>query len=144
MGCVENKRPIRINSIKKNKNKLRNSLSLGDRYPTIKEEEVKNLIKNKSQRITNILWIKILNYLNYKELKETGKVNRFFNKTSKQKELLIKFFQKKDTDHNNFFKFFYEEKNPIINTILSFSILRNQNYFDDEYSDLSINNRENQ
>ena len=94
MGCVENKRPIRINSIKKNKNKLRNSLSLGDRYPTIKEEEVKNLIKNKSQRITNILWIKILNYLNYKELKETGKVIRIFNNNVNQKEILLNFFKK--------------------------------------------------
>lgn len=132
MGCVENKRPIRINSIKKNKNKLRNSLSLGDRYPTIKEEEVKNLIKNKSQRITNILWIKILNYLNYKELKETGKVNRLFNKTVKQKEVLIKFFKKRES--NTMMK--CKDVN-FINTLFSFSILQNNKYSSDD--DLSYN-----
>ena len=151
MGCVENRKQIRITKNLTNKKSLiflkyRNSISLKDKFSTVcnSEEGINKIFINKSDKITNQLWLNILDYLNYKELKETGKVNRFFNKTSKQKELLIKFFQKKDTDHNNFSKVFYEEKNPIINTILSFSILRNQNYFDDEYSDLSIINRENQ
>ena len=44
--------------------------------------------------ITNILWLKVIDYLSYKELKEIGKINRKFNKLVKNNNVLLKFFKK--------------------------------------------------
>ena len=44
--------------------------------------------------ITNILWLKVIDYLSYKELKEVGKINRKFNKLVKNNNVLLKFFKK--------------------------------------------------
>ena len=149
MGCVQKKKEIKvsINKEQKKNHFLRNSLSLGDKFSTINQnEDSKTLIKNKCQRITTRIWIKILNYLNYNELKETGKVNRFFNHTAKQKEILVKFFKKKDTEVNTFSlnkKIFEKNKSSFIfiNSIVSFSVLQNNNCLSDD--ELSTNDMKN-
>jgi hypothetical protein len=149
MGCVQKKKEIKvsINKEQKKNHFLRNSLSLGDKFSTINQnEDSKTLIKNKCQRITTRIWIKILNYLNYNELKETGKVNRFFNNTVKQKEILVKFFKKKDTEVNIFplnNKIFEKKTSSFIfiNSMMSFSVLQNNNCSSDD--ELSTNDMKN-
>ncbi len=48
--------------------------------------------------ITNMLWVKIIDYLSYNELKEVGKINRKFNKLVKTNNIvLVKFFKKKNS-----------------------------------------------
>ena len=76
------------------------------------------------------MWINILNYLTFNELKETGKVNKFFNQTVKRKEILVKFFKKRDNEIIEY----NDKKNieniylhTIINNFISFSILQNNN-----------------
>ena len=149
MGYVQKKKEIKvsINKEQKKNHFLRNSLSLGDKFSTINQnEDSKTLIKNKCQRITTRIWIKILNYLNYNELKETGKVNRFFNNTVKQKEILVKFFKKKDTEVNIFplnNKIFEKKTSSFIfiNSMMSFSVLQNNNCSSDD--ELSTNDMKN-
>ena len=85
--------------------------------------------KNKAEKLTNQLWINVLDFLNYNELKETGKVNRMFNQNVKQKELLIKFFKKRESIRIN-------DIEDI--TLHSFSILQNKNMSSSD-DDLSFN-----
>ena len=73
-----------------------------------------------------------MDFLNYNELKETGKVNKMFNKNVKQKELLIKFFKKRESFIINDF----EDEN-LINTLMSFSMLQKKDISSDD--DLSFN-----
>ena len=40
-------------------------------------------------------WINIIDFLNYAELKEVGKINKSFNSMVKQNQILVKFFKKK-------------------------------------------------
>ena len=40
-------------------------------------------------------WTNIIDYLNYSELKEVGKINKAFNYLAKQNKILVKFFKKK-------------------------------------------------
>ena len=90
-----------------------------------------NLIVNsKIEKISLQMWINILNYLTFNELKETGKVNKFFNQTVKRKEILVKFFKKRDNEIIEY----NDKKNieniylhTIINNFISFSILQNNN-----------------
>ena len=68
---------------------------------------------NNSLKISKNNWLIILNFLQYKELKEIGKVNRQFNYYTKDNRILIKFFQKKEDDYFNNFN--YENKKYIDN-----------------------------
>jgi hypothetical protein len=71
--------------------------------------------------ITNILWLKVIDYLSYKELKEVGKINRKFNKLVKNNNVLLKFFKK-------------------INSIYSRNINKNENLLSfDTFSQLQRN-----
>ena len=51
--------------------------------------------------ITNMLWVKVIDFLSYNELKEVGKVNRKFNMLVKNNNVLVKFFKKKNTEYDN-------------------------------------------
>ena len=90
-----------------------------------------NLIVNsKIEKISLQMWINILNYLTFNELKEAGKVNKFFNQNVKRKEILVKFFKKRDNEIIEY----NDKKNieniylhTIINNFISFSILQNNN-----------------
>ena len=46
-------------------------------------------------KISKKNWLRIINFLQYKELKEVGKINRLLNYLSKDDKILIKFFKKK-------------------------------------------------
>jgi hypothetical protein len=59
--------------------------------------------------ITKMLWVKVIDFLSYNELKEVGKVNRKFNMLVKNNNVLVKFFKKKNTEYDN-----------IIDNIISF------------------------
>lgn len=48
-----------------------------------------------SSKISKNKWIHIFNYLNYNELKEIGKVCKYFQLCSCSQEILIKFFKKR-------------------------------------------------
>ena len=56
-----------------------------------------------------MLWVKVIDFLSYNELKEVGKVNRKFNMLVKNNNVLVKFFKKKNTEYDN-----------IIDNIISF------------------------
>ena len=51
--------------------------------------------------ITKMLWVKVIDFLSYNELKEVGKVNRKFNMLVKNNNVLVKFFKKKNTEYDN-------------------------------------------
>ena len=76
------------------------------------------------------------------ELKETGKVNKFFNKSVKRKEILVKFFKKRDSIFIQNNKKNIEELyiHTVINNFISFSMLQKSNYsYQDDYSYDSVN-----
>lgn len=50
----------------------------------------------KLNKISKNNWLKIIDYLQYQELKEVAKTNRMLNYLSKDDKILIKFFQKKN------------------------------------------------
>ena len=88
------------------------------------------IVDNKIEKISLQMWINILNYLTFNELKKTGKVNKFFNQTVKRKEILVKFFKKRDNEIIEY----NDKKNieniylhTIINNFISFSFLQNNN-----------------
>lgn len=41
-------------------------------------------------------WKNIINFLGYNDLKEVGKTNKMFNQISKQEDILIKFFKRRN------------------------------------------------
>ena len=144
-GCIEKRNNIIINQSKLlRKNCFKNiSFSFKERSSnTSLNEKPIFLLKNKSQRIPIQIWINILNYLNFYELKETGKVNKFFNKSVKRKEILVKFFKKRDSIFIQNNKKNIEELyiHTVINNFISFSMLQKSNYsYQDDYSYDSVN-----
>ena len=49
-----------------------------------------------NNKLTPNLWTKVIDFLQFQDLKEVGKTNRKFNKICKKGNILIKFFKKKD------------------------------------------------
>ena len=135
MGCIQKRNAISITKKKtcqlNSINYKNNSYNRKDKYSTnCNSEKLLNYFeKNKAEKLTNQLWINVLDFLNYNELKETGKVNRMFNQNVKQKELLIKFFKKRESIRIN-------DIEDI--TLHSFSILQNKNMSSSD-DDLSFN-----
>ena len=125
MGCIQKRNAISI----KHKNKYH--------FTILKYKNISNNIKEKfstnyNSEVLNCFDKDKTDILNYSELKETGKVNKMFNKNVKQKELLIKFFKKRESFIINDF----EDEN-LINTLMSFSMLQKKNISSDD--DLSFN-----
>ena len=148
MGCIQQNKSININQLSNNNNILIKK-ALNNKKINIKK--YKNFNNNLSNiqnynkkninfeseipiidKITNNKWLKILDYLNYNDLKEVGKVNKFFNNNVKNKDILLKFFQKRKTlysiDSSNL-----DNKPTISDNLnmnkndLSFSILQKEN-----------------
>ena len=137
MGCIQKRNAILIKQKRTYQfttlNYKNSSNNIKEKFSTNCNSEVLNCFdKNKTDKLTNKLWINILDFLNYNELKETGKVNKMFNKNVKQKELLIKFFKKRESFIINDF----EDEN-LINTLMSFSMLQKKDISSDD--DLSFN-----
>ena len=158
MGCIQQNKSININPISNNNISLKNELNYKknnniknfNKYK-INYNNIQNYKFKKKQfkipmidKITNNKWLKILDYLNYNDLKEVGKVNKFFNNNVKNKDILLKFFQKRKSFNSNNSSIL--ENKPTLYTTnqinymkndLSFSILQQQNslYIDDDYKE---------
>jgi hypothetical protein len=131
-NCIQKKRQIIIQNKLMRKIVINNvNFSFLESVSIMKFYDKSNLIvDNKIEKISLQMWINILNYLTFNELKETGKVNKFFNQTVKRKEILVKFFKKRDNEIIEY----NDKKNieniylhTIINNFISFSILQNNN-----------------
>lgn len=117
MGCVQCNKKIIIEVQSDN---IIDSPSRITESNYIDFEEINNKYeKNMSHRLTVALWVKIIDYLSFNEIKEIGKINKTFNRVVKQNEILIKFFKKRNSD--------YKQSFIKSNTVkyISFSILRN-------------------
>ena len=86
---------------------------------------------DKSIAISEESWLNVIDYLNYNELKEAGKVSQLFNVLVKKNRILIKFFKKK----KSIFKF------SCVKSIDSFSLLQNNTSFISDYSTTSNEGR---
>ncbi len=79
------------------------------------------IIKSKFiQKLTPQNWLKIIQFISYKDLKELGKVNRMFNHYVQQKEILVKFFRRVHSEYT-------EESSKQIQNIKKYSEIPNQN-----------------
>lgn len=132
MGCVQNNKKIKIeiNSefMKKSPSKLTESDNID--YETINNKYLRNM----SHRVSLKLWIKIIDFLDFNELKEIGKINKTFKRVCKQNEILIKFFKKRNSScvGNKSVKSGFKSNT---NKFLSFSVLRNSTIVSNVMSD---------
>ena len=137
MGCVQNNKKIKIEInaefMKKSPSKLTESDNID--YETINNKYLRNM----SHRVSLKLWIKIIDFLDFNELKEIGKINKTFKRVCKQNEILIKFFKKRNSDYNYHQSF---KSNIKSNTFkfLSFSILKNSSVLSNIISENNILN----
>jgi hypothetical protein len=149
MGCIQQNKSININQYSNNniliKKALNNKKNNNKKYKNFNNNlnNIQNYNKKNLNfeleipiidKITNNKWLKILDYLNYNDLKEVGKVNKFFNNNVKNKDILLKFFQKRETNYSIDSSIL--ENKPTLYTTnqihfkkndLSFSILQQQN-----------------
>ena len=97
MGCnVQKEKTIVISNLESN-------CSTGDWKKNVCFSVVRNSINTSSynikydynKSITNMLWVKVIDYLSYNDLKEVGKINRKFNMLVRTNNVLVKFFKKK-------------------------------------------------
>ena len=96
MGCgIEVSKKIKINYISLYKNS----------YSTINSKMPNPSHRKYLSKISSKNWLKILNFLQFNELKEAGKINRQLNFLSKDNRILIKFFQKIEEDNNLIYSF---------------------------------------
>jgi hypothetical protein len=149
MGCIQQNKSININQYSNNniliKKALNNKKNNNKKYKNFNNNlnNIQNYNKKNLNfeleipiidKITNNKWLKILDFLSYNDLKEVGKVNKFFNNNVKNKDILLKFFQKRkslySTESSNL------DNKPTIYTTdhinlkknnLSFSILQKEN-----------------
>lgn len=85
MGCgISGKKKIQVKVLDSQSNSNSNHNKSGV------QKEYIYLINEKN-------WKNIINFLGYNDLKEVGKTNKMFNQISKQEDILIKFFKKRNT-----------------------------------------------
>ena len=137
MGCVQNNKKIKIEInaefMKKSPSKLTESDNID--YETINNKYLRNM----SHRVSLKLWIKIIDFLDFNELKEIGKINKTFKRVCKQNEILIKFFKKRNSDYNYHQSFKSNIKSKTFK-FLSFSILKNSSVLSNIISENNILN----
>jgi hypothetical protein len=132
MGCIQNNKKVQIeineNNIIDSPSKITESNEFD--YSIINELYLKNM----AHRLTLDLWVKIIDYLPYNEIKEIGKINKTFNRVVKQNEILIKFFKKRNSScvGNKSVKSGIKSNT---NKFLSFSVLRNSTIVSNVMSD---------
>ena len=115
MGCIQQNKSININQYSNNniliKTALNNKKNNNKKYKNFNNNlnNIQNYNKKNLNfeleipiidKITNNKWLKILDFLSYNDLKEVGKVNKFFNNNVKNKDILLKFFQKRKSLHS--------------------------------------------
>ena len=110
MGCIQKGKPIiTLSKVKRNIRKI-----------TINNSPLLIKKRNFIQKLTPQNWLKIIQFISYKDLKELGKVNRMFNHYVKQKEILVKFFRRVHSEYP-------EESSKQIQNIKKYSEIPNQN-----------------
>ena len=110
MGCIQKGKPIMsLSKVKRNIRKI-----------TINNSPLLIKKSNFIQKLTPQNWLKIIQFISYKDLKELGKVNRMFNHYVKQKEILVKFFRRVHSEYT-------EESSKQIQNIKKYSEIPNQN-----------------
>ena len=110
MGCIQKGKPIiTLPKVKRNIRKI-----------TINNSPLLIKKRNFIQKLTPQNWLKIIQFISYKDLKELGKVNRMFNHYVKQKEILVKFFRRVHSEYT-------EESSKQIQNIKKYSEIPNQN-----------------
>ena len=110
MGCIQKGKPIiTLSKVKRNIRKI-----------TINNSPLLIKKRNFIQKLTPQNWLKIIQFISYKDLKELGKVNRMFNHYVKQKEILVKFFRRVHSEYT-------EESSKQIQNIKKYSEIPNQN-----------------
>ncbi len=98
---------IIINSITSNSNNSVKETNIKSTCFSFEPNSLKKTFFNYNKKIiynnliTKMLWVKVIDFLSYNELKEVGKVNRKFNMLVKNNEVLVKFFKKKNTEYDN-------------------------------------------
>ena len=110
MGCIQKGKPIiTLSKVKRNIRKI-----------TINNSPLLIKKRNFIQKLTPQNWLKIIQFISYKDLKELGKVNRMFNHYVKQKEILVKFFRRVHSEYT-------EESSKQIQNIKKYSEIPNHN-----------------
>lgn len=98
---------IIINSITSNSNNSSKETNIKSTCFSFEPNSLKKTFFNFNKKIiynnliTKMLWVKVIDFLSYNELKEVGKVNRKFNMLVKNNNVLVKFFKKKNTEYDN-------------------------------------------
>ena len=98
---------IIINSITSNSNNSVKETNIKSTCFSFEPNSLKKTFFNFNKKIiynnliTKMLWVKVIDFLSYNELKEVGKVNRKFNMLVKNNNVLVKFFKKKNTEYDN-------------------------------------------
>ena len=98
---------IIINSITSNSNNSSKETNIKSTCFSFEPNSLKKTFFNFNNKIiynnliTKMLWVKVIDFLSYNELKEVGKVNRKFNMLVKNNNVLVKFFKKKNTEYDN-------------------------------------------
>ena len=109
--------------------------------PSLNMIQLKTNNAHSPRCISQKTWINIIDYLNYSELKEVGKINRAFNYLARQNKILIKFFKKKNDQPRQMvgrnINIIYSKK-----IFDSFCLLQNCNYKDNSVSDYSTSSEE--
>ncbi len=105
MGCgIEGSKKIKINYYSLYKNS----------HSTINTKTTNPSYRKNMHKISSKNWLRILNFLQYKELKEVGKINRKLNFISKDNRILIKFFQKQEEEDNTIYSFENENSTQVL------------------------------
>ena len=117
MGCIQtNRQKIIISQNDDLKNVIKKSKFINNK----KSKKIKK--NDYIHKITYKNWVKIIDFLNFIDIKETGKVNLFFNKIVKDKNILLKFFQNRGDYENKFIPVEIDSKNNNILDIFSTKI----------------------
>ena len=130
MGCVQ-KQNIKLESHIFDINTFPSKFSSPIIKIDKKEDKSNKKEINYFNKITNKNLVNIIDFLNYGEIKEVGKVNKLFYRLLKQNEILIKRFK---TRKSQFYSKIINGSN--CKNIFSFSVLRNSNNTSDINSEI--------
>ena len=130
MGCVQ-KQNIKLESHIFDINTFPSKLSTPKIKIDKREDKSNKKEINYFNKITNKNLVNIIDFLNYGEIKEVGKVNKLFYRLLKQNEILIKRFK---TRKSQFYSKIINGSN--YKNIFSFSVLRNSNNTSDINSEI--------
>ena len=136
MGCVQsNRQKIIVTQNYNLKNEIKKS-------KIKKNKKLKNKKDDYVHKITYKNWVKIIDFLNFIDIKETGKVNLFFNKIVKDNNILLKFFQNRGDYENKFIPVEIDSKknNNILDVFSTKISYKNVNNFHKIHSFSSIKN----